>query len=139
MKTDYKNTLTEFAKDARKNSYSPYSGHAVGAALLCKSGKIYSGCNVENAAYGPTCCAERVALFSAIADGEREFSAIAVVGNNPLCMPCGVCRQVFSEFCDGNFEILVEDKDGKIVSFTQNEILPYSFKLEKQTNGEENE
>lgn len=131
MKTDCKNTLIEFAKEARKNSYSPYSGHAVGAALLCKSGKIYGGCNVENAAYGPTCCAERVALFSAIADGEREFDAIAIVGNNPKCMPCGVCRQTLSEFCDGDFEILVEDECGNIKSFWLKELLPFSFKLEK--------
>ena len=131
MKTDYKNTLMEAAKEARKNSYSPYSGHAVGAALLCKDGKIYGGCNVENAAYGPTCCAERVALFSAIADGEQEFAAIAVVGNAPRCMPCGVCRQVLSEFCSEEFEIIVEEKNGEIKSFTQKELLPFSFKLKK--------
>ena len=130
MKNEYKNTLMEFAKEARKNAYSPYSGHSVGASLLCKNGKIYTGCNVENAAFGPTCCAERVALFSAIADGEREFCAIAVVGNSPLCMPCGVCRQVLSEFCGEDFEILVEGKDGEIKSFMQKELLPHSFKLE---------
>ena len=88
--------LISRANEARKNAYAPYSHFRVGAALLTADGRIYVGCNVENASFTPTCCAERVAFFSAIADGAREFFAIAVVGNNPRCMPCGVCRQVMT-------------------------------------------
>ena len=94
------------AKKARERAYVPYSHHSVGAALVTKSGKIYHGCNIENAAYGPTNCAERTAFFRAVYEGEREFTKIAVVGGmkgtdgNTLCAPCGVCRQVMMEFCD---------------------------------------
>ena len=93
-----KEELIKQARLARKNAYVPYSGFAVGAALLCESGRIFTGCNVENGAYSPTCCAERVALFKAISEGECRFTAIAVVGGkadgnaDTLCPPCGVCR-----------------------------------------------
>ena len=100
--TDIK--LMEIAVKAREMSYSPYSNFRVGAALLGKSGKVYTGCNVENAGYTPTNCAERTALFKAISEGEHEFSAIAIVGGlgeniSEFCAPCGVCRQALSEFC----------------------------------------
>ena len=123
--------LLQLAIEARKNSYSPYSGFKVGAALLGKSGKVYGGCNVENAAYSPTNCAERTAIFKAVSEGEREFSAIAIVGGKgeepaEFCAPCGVCRQVLAEFCDGDFRIVLgTPKDVRV--FTLSEILPLSF------------
>ena len=97
--------LMASAVAAREYAYSPDSGYRVGAALLGKSGKIYTGCNVENACYTPTNCAERTAVFKAVSEGEREFTAIAVVGGmgdniDPACTPCGVCRQVLAEFCE---------------------------------------
>lgn len=126
--------LMNLAKEARKRAYSPYSRFSVGAALLTESGKVYLGCNVENAAFSPTNCAERTAFFSAIADGEKSFSAIAVCGGKAeeetsACMPCGVCRQVMSEFCSGDFKILVEDENKKIKEMTLGELLPHSFDL----------
>ncbi|MBE6780574.1 MAG: cytidine deaminase [Clostridia bacterium] len=123
--------LMEIAVKAREMSYSPYSNFRVGAALLGLSGKVYTGCNVENAGYTPTNCAERTALFKAISEGEHEFTAIAIVGGlgdtlNDLCAPCGVCRQALSEFCDNSFRfILGNPKEIKVV--TMGEILPYSF------------
>lgn len=123
--------LLAMAKKAKKNSYSPYSGFSVGAALLGKSGKIYLGCNIENSAYSPTCCAERAALFSAVSDGEREFSAIAVVGDRAPCSPCGVCRQVLSEFCSEDFPVIVEDGDGAPLTYTLGELLPMAFSFKK--------
>ena len=127
-----KNALLEAAEAATGLSYSPYSSVRVGAALLTKEGKIYTGANIENASYTPTVCAERVAFFKAISEGEREFSAIAVVGklegkSNPF-YPCGVCRQVMSEFCDKDFIILVRSADG-YEEYTLSELLPKSFKL----------
>ena len=121
--------LLDRAKEAQKNAYSPYSKFSVGAALLSKNGKIYIGCNVENSSFTPTCCAERVAVFSAVADGQREFSAIAIVGDTAPCMPCGVCRQVLSEFCDNSMPIIFEGKDGEPQSISLGELLPHSFKL----------
>lgn len=127
------------AVEAREFAYTPYSNHKVGAALLGKSGKIYLGCNVENAAYTPTNCAERTAVFKAVSEGEREFAAIAVVGGlgdtlSELCAPCGVCRQVLNEFCDGTLKVILGTPD-KITVTTLSELLPYSFgrtDLEKQ-------
>ena len=123
--------LMQCAVEARKKSYSPYSQFKVGAALLTKSGKVYTGCNVENAAYSPTNCAERTAVFKAVSEGETEFSAIAIVGGkgdepSEFCAPCGVCRQVLAEFCDGDFRLLL----GTPTSFGVykfSEILPYRF------------
>ena len=108
-----KQTLCDKAKEARNNAYTPYSGFKVGAALLCSDGSIYTGCNIENASYSPTVCAERVAIFKAVSEGKREFSAIAVCGSPKgeltakLCYPCGVCRQVLSEFCGDDFKVYV--------------------------------
>ena len=126
-----KRSLIIEARRAREASYSPYSHFSVGAAVLCDNGKIYRGCNIENAAYSPTCCAERVALFSAVADGERDFRAIAIVGDSAPCYPCGVCRQVMAELCREDTEIILEKGDGEPDSLKLSELLPYAFKLEK--------
>lgn len=123
--------LLLLAVEARELAYAPYSNHRVGAALLGKSGKVYTGCNVENAAYTPTNCAERTAIFKAVSEGEREFSAIAVVGGlgdklSDVCAPCGVCRQVLAEFCDGDMKIVMGTPD-KISVSTLRDLLPLSF------------
>ena len=129
--------LIQEAKKAREKSYSPYSHFQVGAALLTKSGNVYHGCNIENASYSPTNCAERTAFFKAISEGEREFLKIAIVGGvegnepNELCAPCGVCRQVMNEFCDrNNFEIVLMDGPDKMKVLTLEELLPYGFSLD---------
>ena len=129
--------LIQEAKKAREKSYSPYSHFQVGAALLTKSGKVYHGCNIENAAYSPTNCAERTAFFKAVSEGEKEFSKIAIVGGKEgtepydMCAPCGVCRQVMKEFCDSKeFEIVLTDGEEGIRVFTLEELLPYGFGLE---------
>ncbi|MBQ6552069.1 MAG: cytidine deaminase [Clostridia bacterium] len=125
-------TLIEAARDARKKSYSPYSHHSVGAALLAKSGKVYMGCNIENATFSPTICAERTAFAKAISEGEREFEAIAVVGgvedDRSVCYPCGVCRQFMSEFCSDDFKLYFADGDNT-VEYRFDEILPHRFYL----------
>ncbi|AEH51060.1 cytidine deaminase [Pseudothermotoga thermarum] len=129
MKIKPKNEeLIELALKAMQKAYAPYSNFKVGAALLTKSGKVYLGCNVENASYGLTICAERVAIFSAVADGEREFEKLVVVANTPLPVsPCGACRQVMAEF--GNFEVILVGKDGKYRITCVEELLPYAFNL----------
>lgn len=123
--------LLTCAVEAREMSYAPYSGFRVGAALLGKSGKVYTGCNVENAAYSPTNCAERTAVFKAVSEGEREFTAIAIVGGkgdtlSELCAPCGVCRQVLAEFCDGDFRVVLGTPEN-VQTYRFAEILPLSF------------
>ena len=123
--------LMKLAVEARKASYSPYSHFKVGAALLTKSGKTYLGCNVENAAYTPTNCAERTAVFKAVSEGEREFSAIAIVGGSgeepaEFCAPCGICRQVLAEFCDQDFRVLLGTPNS-FKAYTLSELLPFSF------------
>ena len=134
--------LVREALEAMHFAYVPYSGFTVGAALLTKSGKVYLGCNIENAAYGPSNCAERTAFFKAVSEGERHFSAIAVCGGykgniSGVFPPCGVCRQVMAEFCDcENFEIICNTEHG-LHSFRLKELLPGSFgpanlKQEKQ-------
>ena len=127
------NELIEAAKAASRNSYSPYSKFKVGAALLCKDGSLFTGCNVENASYGATCCAERTALFSAVAHGKREFAKIAVAGSgdgtfSTFTQPCGVCLQVMSEFCGGDFPVVLADSKG-IKVMKLGEMLPYPFDL----------
>lgn len=122
---------------ARKMAYAPYSGFQVGAALLANSGKIYRGCNVENAAYGPSNCAERTAFFKAVSEGERQFRAIAIVGgahDGPLklCPPCGVCRQVMSEFCDPDtFRIILGAGENDYRIYLLKELLPLGFELKE--------
>ena len=123
--------LCELAKEAMTHSYSPYSGYKVGAALLCKDGTVYQGCNIENASYTPTICAERTAIFKAVFDGKRDFSAIAVCGGRDgviagLFPPCGVCRQVMREFCGDDFKIYMVTPDG-YEEITMAQLLPYSF------------
>ena len=129
------NELVKKAYEAQKFSYSPYSGFQVGAALLTKSGKVYTGCNIENAAFSPTNCAERTAVFKAVSEGETSFEAIAVVGNKKdapqeeweFCTPCGVCRQVLLEFVDPQeFEVII-GKGEEIRKFTLSQLLPESF------------
>lgn len=127
-------TLVKQAVEARKNAYVPYSHFAVGAALLAQDGKVFTGCNVENAAYGPANCAERTAFFKAVSEGAQAFSAIAVVGgpkDGPLarrCAPCGVCRQVMLEFCADDFEIILSDGKGNTDTFTLEEMMPLGFR-----------
>ena len=128
--TDYKQLMLK-AQEARKKSYSPYSHFCVGAALLTKSGKVYQGCNIENAAYTPTNCAERTAIFKAVSEGERDFEAMAIVGgkateNGGFCAPCGVCRQVISEFCEKDFKIVLGDEE-QFKVYALEELLPLSF------------
>lgn len=123
--------LVNLAIEAMGKAYTPYSNFKVGAALLTDDGEVYIGCNIENAAYSPTVCAERVAFFSAVRDGKRKFTKIAVVGGmngklSSFTYPCGVCRQVMREFCDDDFVLIVSDgKD--IKEHTLSDILPFSF------------
>ena len=136
MKNNVFSSLVVKAIEAREMSYSPYSGFKVGAALLCKDGTIYTGANIENASFTPTVCAERVAFFTAINDGKRDFEAIAIVGGkngediSEFCPPCGVCRQVMSEFCSSDFKIILSDgKDIRVL--TLDEVMPCRFDLLK--------
>lgn len=126
--------LLHLAEQAVKNAYAPYSHFKVGAALLTKSGKIFTGCNIENASYSPTNCAERTAFFTAVAAGERAFSAIAIVGGkngdtSAPCPPCGVCRQVMREFCDGDFKILLRTGEDEARAYTLDALLPLHFSI----------
>ena len=129
--------LSEAALDVRKKAYCPYSGFAVGAALLAKSGEIYTGVNIENAAFTPTNCAERTAIFKAVSEGKTEFRAIAIVGGpkgkepENFCAPCGVCRQVMAEFCSRDFQVLMLGCEGSQRTASLGELLPYAFSLEK--------
>ncbi len=127
---DYK-TLITLAEEARKSAYAPYSNFKVGAALLSSNGKVYTGCNIENASFTPTNCAERTAFFKAISEGERSFEAIAVVGGKAsepqdICYPCGVCRQVMTEFCGEDFKIILGTSK-QLEVFTLKAIMPLSF------------
>lgn len=125
--------LIQEAIEIRNKAYAPYSNFLVGAALLSASGKIYTGCNIENASYTPSNCAERTAFFKAVSEGEKHFKAIAVVGAKrdddlDFCPPCGVCRQVMMEFCNPKeFEIIVAKSVDEYKIFTLEEILPMGF------------
>ncbi|MBO4839372.1 MAG: cytidine deaminase [Lachnospiraceae bacterium] len=127
--------LYDLSLQARENSYCPYSHFATGAALVGESGRIYLGCNVENSAFGPTNCAERTAVFKAVSEGERRFTAIAVCGApegkvpDKLCAPCGVCRQVLSEFVDDDFPVIMYDEELGVKAYPFREILPFRFDL----------
>lgn len=133
MEKDLIIKMIELAMKQLQFSYTPYSGFKVGAALLTKSGKIYTGCNIENAAYTPTNCAERTAFFKAVSEGEREFQAICVVGGKDgvltdYAAPCGVCRQVMMEFCDPQqFQIILATAADHYDVFTLQELLPKGF------------
>ena len=124
------NALVVLAKQAKENSYSPYSNFSVGAALLCEDGSVFFGCNIENAAFSETICAERVALFSAISQGARLFSHIAIAADSDgFCMPCGACRQVLYEHAP-NLTILCARADGVFQKYTLRDLLPIAFTLE---------
>lgn len=123
------NELLKEAKKAMELAYAPYSKFKVGAAVLTKDGRIYSGCNIENAAYGATNCAERTAIFKAVSEGTREFEKIAIVSSSEdLTFPCGICRQVMSEFMPEG-KVILENTKGEISEYSVNELLPSSFKL----------
>ena len=142
--TDFE--LVKAALEARELAYTPYSSHAVGAALLSKDGQLFKGCNIENASYTPTNCAERTAIFKAVSEGVRDFDSIAVVGgmkdlkNLPVCAPCGVCRQVLNEFANAkDFTVVLAEVDGvddlasitekdvRIEKYTLDQLLPLGF------------
>ncbi|MCM1057793.1 MAG: cytidine deaminase [Firmicutes bacterium] len=125
--------LVQAALEARKNAYVPYSHYAVGAALLTKGGEIFSGCNIENASYGATNCAERTAFFRAVSQGERGFAAIAIAGGmegeEPVdyAYPCGVCRQVMREFCGSDFKVIVAKSAEDFQEYRLEELQPFGF------------
>jgi cytidine deaminase len=121
----FEETLIAAASQARQNAYAPYSGFSVGAALRTRSGRVFGGCNVENASYGLTICAERIAVAKAISEGEREFEAIAVVSRGGIT-PCGACRQVLAEF-NPNLRVIVGDLEGNHREFCLSELLPEAF------------
>lgn len=125
-------SLAKTAFHARNFAYTPYSNFQVGAALLSKCGKVFTGCNIESASFTPTNCAERTAFFKAISEGITEFEAIAIVGGlkgdeTLICPPCGVCRQVMAEFCTSDFRIIMADSDDNIQVMTLEDILPMRF------------
>ena len=130
-------SLLETAHAARRRAYAPYSEFLVGAALLARDGRVYVGCNIENASFGGTVCAERVAIGTAVADGVRDFLAIAVVGGpartgtEEPCVPCGICRQVLSEFCSPDFSVILEGREGVSVHSLAS-LLPSSFSMERK-------
>jgi len=120
--------LIDEAKEARKQAYVPYSKFAVGAALLTENGKVYRGCNIENAAYSMANCAERTAFFKAISEGEKNFKLLAVVADTDRpCSPCGACRQVISEFCPPDMKVVLTNLKGDLLETTVKELLPGAF------------
>lgn len=120
--------LIRAADAARDFAYVPYSGFRVGAALLCTDGTVYTGCNIENSAYGPTNCAERTAIFKAVSEGQKSFEAIAVIGDSEtFTAPCGVCRQVMAEFCSPDFVIFMCNRQKEYQKVTLGELLPHAF------------
>ena len=122
-----KEDLVKIAGDMRQKAYVPYSKYQVGAAILCKDGSVYTGCNVENASYGMTICGERTALVKAVSEGNKDFDMLAVISNSDeYCMPCGACRQMLDEFAP-DLTILCAKANGEYKEFTMKELLPYSF------------
>lgn len=125
--------LIEKAREVLSNAYCPYSDYRVGAAVLTEKGNIYTGCNVENSSYGVSNCAERTAVFKAVSEGEKSFSAIAVFtdeGNDPP-FPCGICRQVLTEFCSPDMPVIIYDGEKSVYNFTLEELIPFSFSFNK--------
>lgn len=121
--------LIEISISAQEFAYAPYSQFKVGAALLCTDGSVYTGCNIENSTYGATNCAERTAVFKAVSEGKREFSAIAITSSGgELTFPCGICRQVLSEFSP-EMRVILSDNDDNIKTFSLSDLIPHSFKL----------
>ncbi len=133
LSEEQKRELAGAALDARGRAYAPYSHYTVGAALLGRNGKVYTGVNVENASYGATNCAERTAFFRAVADGQREFAAIAIAGGEEgqepagYAYPCGLCRQVMREFCGEGFQVIVARSESDCRVFSLGELLPHGF------------
>lgn len=137
MKEQLEKELIQKAMEMTKLSYAPYSGYHVGAALFTKEGQIYTGCNIENASYGATNCAERTAFFKAVSDGVKDFEAIAIVGApadaaaentfSEYAYPCGICRQVMQEFCREDFTIIVAKSIEDYQKYTLKELLPFGF------------
>lgn len=131
-----KKELVKEALAAREFAYTPYSKFNVGAALFCKNGRVFRGCNIESASYTPTNCAERTAFFKAVSEGVREFSAIAIVGGPAgappadFCYPCGVCRQVMAEFCGRDFKVYIAKSESEIREYSLDEIIPFAFTQE---------
>ena len=130
-----KTELVQTALEMRRFAYVPYSHHAVGAALLSADGRVFTGCNVENSAFGPTICAERTAFVKAVSEGAREFEAIAITGGfeevpEKYCAPCGVCRQVMAEFCDENFIVILAKAPEDRREYKLGELLPLEFKID---------
>ena len=131
--------LIALSLEAMEKAYAPYSGYKVGAALLCADGTVYQGCNIENASYGATNCAERTAFFKAVSDGHREFTAIAICGGKDgkitgLFPPCGICRQVMGEFCGPDFKIYMVGPGETYQEQTLRQLLPYGFCAEEHMN-----
>ncbi len=134
MDKDMKELLLKKAVEMRERAYAPYSGFTVGAALLCKNGEIYTGCNIENQSFTPTVCAERTAVFKAVSDGIREFEAICIAGGKAgtptrFSPPCGVCRQVLSEFVHNDFKVLIAISPDEFKEYTFDQIMPLVFDL----------
>ncbi len=133
MQKEQIRNLIRLALEMRKSAYAPYSHYQVGSALLAKNGKVYTGCNIENASYGAANCAERTVFFQAVSAGERHFTAIAITGGlageepADYAYPCGICRQVMKEFCDGDFRIIVAVTEENYQCYTLAELLPHGF------------
>ncbi|MCI9526599.1 MAG: cytidine deaminase [Lachnospiraceae bacterium] len=134
---DYRGLIAR-AMEVKQSAYAPYSHFRVGAALLTKNGKIFTGCNVENVSYSATNCAERTAVYKAISEGEREFAAIAVNGDNDDYLPpCGVCRQVLAEFCDmETFEVILANNEEDYQIVTLDRLLPGAFSVDNLKSGD---
>jgi len=123
--------LLKIAQEAREHAYAPYSGFKVGAALMDRSGRVFSGCNVENASYGLTVCAERVAVFKAVSEGQSQFSRLLITGGEEIITPCGACRQVLAEFAPDLVVICASDS-GMMVQYDLKELLPQAFALQQR-------
>jgi len=134
MEPEQEKELVRLALSARDAAYAPYSGFRVGAALLASDGRVFAGCNVENASYGATICAERTAVAKAVSEGARSFTAVAIASYDAApCVPCGICRQTIYEFAAPGFRYLSVAADGSYVDYGMDEILPHGFKaLEKK-------
>lgn len=120
--------LVELANNAKENAYAPYSGFRVGAALISANGKVFTGCNIENASFGATVCAERTAVFKAVSEGENKIDAIAIISDSKeIVFPCGICRQVLAEFGSGNMKVICAGVDQNYKVYCLNELLPNAF------------
>lgn len=125
--------MIDIAKEVLENAYAPYSKYRVGAVIETSSGKLYTGCNIENMSFGLTVCAERVAIFKAVSDGERSIVKVVIVSDGDSTpIPCGACLQVMNEFSDEDLEIIVSSRDGKFERFKLIDLLPRPFKLCKE-------